>query len=659
MLNIQLFGRLTVTSPGGEPIAVTGAKTQGLLAYLALNIAMPASRDRLLALFWGDRFTEQARQSLRQGVARIKRTLGNEEYVIADQDRVGLNSDLVTVDADRLCALAEDPSPEATERAVALLNGPLLEGLYGQQAEFDDWVASERQRLSTVSLAVMERAVNLRVQQQQGDLALALAYRLIEMEPMRDASHGVLIRLLSQKGERAAALQHFRNYEATIMKELGVGAGHELQRLIHTVRGEKLFPEEPKERHPAVADPPAAAPFRARRATVALLPFTTLSEAGDESALAAGLIDDVMTHLSHFSWLQLKQCPDFREHPLMASDLSTLAEADALDYVVHGSLRCIDDRVRLTVKVTDPATARYLWVARYDRRMDDVFALQDELSLTIAASIEAELAGLEGRAARELQAGELSAWECYHRGLAIQYDFNADTNREAQKQFRRAIELDSNFALAHARLAYALVISAIYFEADNLDEVLDEALTLAQRAAHLAPQDAVARFALGRVHLARGDYDRSLSDLRTAVQLNPSLAQAHCALGDTLAYSGDVDGAMPCFEEAVRISPSDPYRWAFLSYGATALLFRGDFEKAAAWAADAESMPNAHYWATAIKASALGHLGRSEEAAKAIEDLRARRPGITTDFVRRRLFYIRDQEQLATYVAGLRRAGLE
>jgi hypothetical protein len=115
---------------------------------------------------------------------------------------------------------------------------------------------------------------------------------------------------------------------------------------------------------------------------------------------------------------------------------------------------------------------------------------------------------------------------------------------------------------------------------------------------------------------------------------------------------------MSCFEEAVKISPSDPYRWAFLGYGATALLFLGEFDKAANWATDAESVPSAHYWTTAVKASALGHLGRVEEAAKAICDLKKRCPGITTDFVRRRLFYIKDENQIATYIEGLRLAGL-
>ena len=253
----------------------------------------------------------------------------------------------------------------------------------------------------------------------------------------------------------------------------------------------------------------------------------------------------------------------------------------------------------------------------------------------------------------------MSAWDCYHRGLAIQYEFSAATYAEAQRHFRRAIELDPNFGLAYARLAYALVISAIYFEADDVTALLDEALDLAARAARLEPEDSVARFALGRVNLARGDYERSIADLRAAIELNPGMAQAHCGLGDSMAYSGQLDDAMNCFEEAVRISPADPHRWAFLSYGATALLFRGAYEEALAWASRAEAVPNSHYWATALRVSALGHLGRVAQAAEALAELRRRRPGITCDFVRERLFYLRDPAQVDTYVEGLSKAGLD
>jgi tetratricopeptide (TPR) repeat protein len=252
----------------------------------------------------------------------------------------------------------------------------------------------------------------------------------------------------------------------------------------------------------------------------------------------------------------------------------------------------------------------------------------------------------------------MGAWECYHRGLAIQYEFNAKTNAESQRHFRRAIELDPHFAAAHARLSYAMVISAIYFEADNVSTLLDEALDLARQSCRLDPDDAVGRFALGRVYLARGEYDRSLEELHVAVELNRSMAQAHCALGDSLAYAGDLEKALPCFEEAVRLSPSDPYRWAFLSYGATALLFMGRYEQAVEWASRSEAVPNSHYWATAIRTSALGHLGNTNDAAQARADLEARRPGITCDFVRQRLFYLRDSSQIDTYVDGLKAAGL-
>jgi tetratricopeptide (TPR) repeat protein len=314
--------------------------------------------------------------------------------------------------------------------------------------------------------------------------------------------------------------------------------------------------------------------------------------------------------------------------------------------------------MRLTVQLAEPRTGRYVWVTRYDRECDVLDDVLDELSETIAASVEAEAERLAGKAARSLAFEEMGAWDCYHRGLAIQYEFNADTNAEAQHHFRRAIHLDPHFAAAYARLSYAMVISAIYFEAANVPELLDEALELARTSCRLDADDAVGRFALGRVYLARGEYERSLAELHTAIELNRSMAQAHCALGDSLAYAGALDTALPCFEEAVRLSPSDPYRWAFLSYGATALLFMGRYEDAVDWAARAEAVPNSHYWATAIRTSALGHLGKVEEAERARDELDARRPGITCDFVRERLFYLRDPAQIETYVQGLSAAGL-
>ena len=657
MISVKLFGKLSVTDSDGKSIPIAGAKSQGLVAYLALNTEMPPSRDRLMALFWGDRFTDQARQSLRQAVTKLRRTFPDPNTILAENDRIGFNPDLVTVDVDEFSALADDSSAEATRRARQLLAGPLLDGLYGQQTDFEDWIASERQRFVSLTLRVLERSAKIEQKLGNANEALDIARRIVAIEPLRDASQMVLIRTLAQQGERAAAIQQFNTYVPLLQKELGVGAGPDLMRLMSEVRGEGFFAAEAPETSPE--PPPQPTPPSMHRTSIAVVPYARQGGDDDLGFLIDGLTEDISRNLSLFSWLDVKASNDGTGKRLTGADMSALGKDLGLDYIVHGSLRASGNKVRLTVQLADPSSARYLWVNRYDRTADDPFALQDELSDTIAASIETELERLAGRSTREIAIDDMNAWEAYHRGLAIQYEFSVDTNALAQTYFRRAIELDPNFGLAYARLSYAMVISAIYFEADNLKTVLNDALKLAQEAARLDPGDAVVRFALGRVYLARGEYDRSITDLKAAIELNPGMAQAHCGLGDSLAYSGELETAMGCFEEAVRISPSDPYRWAFLSYGATALLFKKEYEQAADWAAKAEAVPNSHYWATAIRASALAHDGHTEQAAAAIGDLKRKRPGITAEFVRERLFYLRNPEQVELYISGLKKAGLD
>jgi cytochrome c-type biogenesis protein CcmH/NrfG len=338
--------------------------------------------------------------------------------------------------------------------------------------------------------------------------------------------------------------------------------------------------------------------------------------------------------------------------------MKAIALNQAVAFAVDGSIRRLGRQLRLNVKLIDLHQGRYLWVQRYDREEDTPQQALDDLSKTVAASIEAELVTIEGAVTQSLGESVMSAWDFYHRGLAVQYEFNWQTNREAQRLFGCALERDPRFAAAAARLSYAMVIDAIYFGADPDAGLLDRALELAREASRLDARDAVCRFALGRVYLARGEYERSLSELQAAINLNPSMAQAHCALGDSLTYAGQPETALPCFEEAVRLSPQDPHRWAFLNYGAMAHLFRGDFEGAASWASEAVQVPNSHALARAVLASALGHAGRLDEAARALAELRKDWQEVDLDAIRRRLFYLRDEGQIRTYLEGLRKAGL-
>ena len=190
MFCIRLFGKFEVSDENGTPIAISGAKTQELIAFLALCAEMPPTRDRIINLFWGDRFTDQARQSLGQAIAKIRKLLPSDKHDIlsVDQDRIGLNPECVQVDVDTLSRLANDETPDAVLEAVELLRGPLLDGLYGQQAEFEDWISSERQRVNELVIKVLERAAGIHQRNGDTEAALGIARRVARLNPWSDAA---------------------------------------------------------------------------------------------------------------------------------------------------------------------------------------------------------------------------------------------------------------------------------------------------------------------------------------------------------------------------------------------------------------------------------------------------------------------------------------
>lgn len=395
-----------------------------------------------------------------------------------------------------------------------------------------------------------------------------------------------------------------------------------------------------------------------RLRSVAVLPFANLSGDPAQEYVADGITEDIITALARNRWLTvIARNSTFALRGRM-DDVRRIARELGADYVVEGSVRRAGDRLRVTVQLIEGASGSSLWAEKYDRQLEDIFAVQDEVTATIAARIEPELGAVERERAQRKPTEDLNAWDCYHLGLSHMYRFDREGNLEAQRLFRRAIEFDPAFAAAHARLAYCVVLEMVYFDATPTREALDEALALAKAAAALDDRDAFAHLAVARVCLARREYDEALARCRISLELNPAFAQAHCAMGDALCYSGHAEEAIGEFEEAIRLSPQDPWRWAFLSYEALARICLGQYESAAELARAALRVPNCQYWANAHLAAALGHLGGEERARAAVAELLERRPGFTCRYARERLFYLESPEQLERYVDGLRRAGV-
>ncbi|HET9762424.1 MAG TPA: tetratricopeptide repeat protein, partial [Casimicrobiaceae bacterium] len=254
--------------------------------------------------------------------------------------------------------------------------------------------------------------------------------------------------------------------------------------------------------------------------------------------------------------------------------------------------------------------------------------------------------------------GVLEAWDYFRLGTKAFYTASAEGNRDAQGLFRRAIELDPEFAQAYGFLSYAIVLSMMYFETDPTEARLTEATELGRKAVELDERDALCRFMHGRALIAARRYGEALEELETARQMNRNLALVHCGLGDSLTYEGRIREAIPFFETAIELSPHDPMRWAFLSYRALAHILAGEFDEAAKWAHKATRVPNCHYWAFSHRVVALAHEGKVSEVKAAVAELLQRKPDFSRTMAERRLFYIKHAKQRALYIDGLRKAGL-
>ena len=429
------------------------------------------------------------------------------------------------------------------------------------------------------------------------------------------------------------------------------------QRYIATVhgRGFRLRAD------PAAHDQPEAAPIAGRTGlpTLVVLPCASLDQDGRGTVLAQGMTEDMITALSRNRWLRVIPRTTAFALERTGDDPAEIARKAGADYLVSGKVQREGNRVRITVQTIDARDMRCIWSEAFDRDMSDIFVLQDEISRLVSARIATELGISErARAARQPRKN-MGAWELYQLGSIEFGRFTAESNRLCQRLMRQAIQQDAGFGSPYARLAYAMVLEMVYFDGGRDRARLDEALEFALRGVDCDDQDANTLFSLGRVRLARCEYELAIDALEEALRLNPCLALVHCGLGDSLAYEGRLDEAIGRFQTAIDLSPHDPLRWAFMSYRSLAHIFGEEFEEAARWARRATQVPNAHFWADANLVSALGHLGTRAQAHEAAEALRRARPGFTCRFAEERLFYVKDRAQLDIFLDGLRRAGLD
>jgi adenylate cyclase len=391
--------------------------------------------------------------------------------------------------------------------------------------------------------------------------------------------------------------------------------------------------------------------------SVAVLPFMSMSTDPEQEFFADGISEDIITELSKFRSLFVIARNSSFAFKGRSVDIKEVSTKLGVRYVVEGSVRRAGSRVRVTAQLIDAVGDKHIWAERYDRELEDIFAVQDEVTHAIVSTIEPQLASTERQRARRKPTESLGAWECYQRGLWHLYRYTAEDNAKALDFLQRAIELDPNFASAYAGLAFALYYHVILGFSGDRDSDLARAFDAGKTAVMLDDSDPFAHVALGRVHTVRGEHDMAIAACDRAIALNPNYASAHFGRAHSLWHTGRAEEAIASHDEAMRLSPRDPLMWAFMASKAIALILLGRYDEALTWAQKGQGQPNTAIWAHLPEVSALGLLGRTEEARAALERLQRLKPDVSVSFVGQTLTFTRTADR-EHFVSGLVKAGL-
>jgi TolB-like protein/class 3 adenylate cyclase len=393
--------------------------------------------------------------------------------------------------------------------------------------------------------------------------------------------------------------------------------------------------------------------------SIAVLPFTNMSGDPEQDYFADGMVEEIITALSHFRQLFVIARNSSFTYQGRAVDVKQIGRELGVRYVLEGSVRKAANRVRITGQLVDTATGAHLWAERFDGGLGDIFDLQDQVAESVVGAIAPAVEKAEIERAKRKPTDSLDAYAIYLRGLARLYQFaGRQANDEALRLFNSAIELDPDFAAAYGRAAFCYIIAKTNgWFSDTANEIA-EVTRLARGAVKLGKDDAIALAASGyALAFVVRDLGVGAALIDRALVLNSNSAEAWLYGGWVKNFLGEPEPALERFARAMRLSPLDPRVTSMRGGTAYGHFLLGRYDEAASWAAMALQDNPDYQPGLRIAAASNAMAGRPEQAHKAVARLRQLNPELRVSTLKDVLPF-RRAEDLSRLGEGLRQAGL-
>jgi len=390
--------------------------------------------------------------------------------------------------------------------------------------------------------------------------------------------------------------------------------------------------------------------------SIAVLPFDNMSGDPEQEYFSDGLTEDIIIGLSRLRWLFVIARNSSFAFKGLAIDAKQVGRELGVRYLLEGSVRKAGRRIRVTAQLIETTSGNHIWAERYDRDLEDIFDLQDELTGAISANVDAGLADSERQLSRQ-KITDLDAWDYFQRGNWHLYKYSKKGLAEARQHYLAAVARAPDFSGPHAALAYVAAGQAVFGYTADLTAVLEEGLRHGEQAVALDSRDAYSHYAMGRICTVLGDQDRAIPALEKAIDLNPSFAQAHYGLGFAHLWFGRAETASDFFTTAIRLSPNDPQLWTFFHLRGISSFLQGHFKAAMPDLKSAMHAKGDEGLVHLVFAANYAMLNKVDEARTALNEAHRLNPDASIARVRVRYLNLH-APYLEMLASGLRKAGL-
>ncbi len=392
----------------------------------------------------------------------------------------------------------------------------------------------------------------------------------------------------------------------------------------------------------------------AGKPSIAVLPFQNLSAESGQEYFSDGITNDIITDLSRFSNLLVIASNSVFAYKGKAVNVKDIGRDLGVRYVLEGSVQKVGTSVRINVQLIDASTDHHLWADRYDRQLDDIFAVQDELTAAIVAALEVVLTDDEQTREAHNYTRNIEAYDLFLRGRTYLRG-TKQTHLKARGLFDQAIDLDPEFAAAYAEKSMTYFAGFI-MPMTRSTRVLEASVETAERAVALDDSLPLAHARLGWAYFANQRHDEAIAAARRAVALGPNDAESHAQLGNILNWSGQPKEAIGLIEKAMRLNPHYPFYYLFY-LGHSHYLLENREKSIKLMNRVVTRAPN-FLPVRRHLAVLYQEIGLEQEAKAQTAEVLKIFPGASIEDSRERCLYIHKPKLLERFFDGLRKSGM-